>query len=55
VTEITRDMSNQKDMKMPKVASREEWLRARLHLLEAEKKLTRRGDEMAGGDRNCHE
>jgi predicted dithiol-disulfide oxidoreductase (DUF899 family) len=27
--------------------TRDEWLAARLHLLEAEKELTRRGDELA--------
>jgi predicted dithiol-disulfide oxidoreductase (DUF899 family) len=37
----------EKDTAMPKVASREEWLRARLELLEAEKELTRRSDELA--------
>lgn len=30
-----------------KTGSREEWLAARLELLEAEKELTRRGDELA--------
>jgi predicted dithiol-disulfide oxidoreductase (DUF899 family) len=40
-------MSKEKDMKMPKVASRDEWLRARKKLLEAEKELTRRSDELA--------
>jgi hypothetical protein len=30
-----------------KTATREEWLAARLELLEAEKALTRRGDELA--------
>jgi predicted dithiol-disulfide oxidoreductase (DUF899 family) len=30
-----------------KIATREEWLAARLQLLEAEKELTRRGDEVA--------
>jgi predicted dithiol-disulfide oxidoreductase (DUF899 family) len=30
-----------------KTGTREEWLAARLHLLEAEKELTRRGDELA--------
>jgi predicted dithiol-disulfide oxidoreductase (DUF899 family) len=34
-------------MNKPKVASREEWLRARLDLLKAEKELTRRSDELA--------
>src|SRR5437762_5179690 len=34
-------------MKTPKVASREEWLRARKELLQAEKDLTRRSDELA--------
>ena len=29
------------------IATREEWLAARLELLEAEKALTRRGDEVA--------
>jgi len=33
--------------KTPKVAPREEWLRARKELLEAEKELTRRSDELA--------
>jgi predicted dithiol-disulfide oxidoreductase (DUF899 family) len=36
-----------KDMKTLKVASREEWLRARLDLLKVEKEHTRRGDELA--------
>jgi predicted dithiol-disulfide oxidoreductase (DUF899 family) len=36
-----------KEMEGPKVASREEWLRARMDLLEAEKELTRRSDELA--------
>jgi predicted dithiol-disulfide oxidoreductase (DUF899 family) len=40
-------MNKQKEMEMPKVASREEWLRARLELLKAEKELTRRSDELA--------
>ena len=31
----------------PTVASREEWLRARLELLQAEKELTRRRDELS--------
>ncbi len=31
----------------PKVVSREEWLAARLELLEAEKEFTRRSDEVA--------
>lgn len=31
----------------PKIATREEWLAARLDLLKAEKELTRRGDELA--------
>src|SRR5260370_42404554 len=30
-----------------KIGTREEWLAARLELLEAEKALTRRGDELA--------
>ncbi len=30
-----------------KTGTREEWLAARLDLLEAEKELTRRGDELA--------
>ena len=30
-----------------KIVSRQEWLTARLDLLEAEKELTRRGDELA--------
>ncbi|MGN6468309.1 MAG: DUF899 domain-containing protein [Rhizobiaceae bacterium] len=34
-------------MTMHRIASREEWLKARLHLLEAEKALTRQGDELA--------
>jgi predicted dithiol-disulfide oxidoreductase (DUF899 family) len=36
-----------KDMKTPKVASRDEWLRARLDLLKGEKEHTRRSDELA--------
>jgi predicted dithiol-disulfide oxidoreductase (DUF899 family) len=40
-------MNKRKDMKTPKLASREEWLRARKKLLEAEKELTRRSDELA--------
>ena len=39
-------MSNESDMKIPKVVSREEWLRARKELLKAEKELTRRNDEL---------
>jgi predicted dithiol-disulfide oxidoreductase (DUF899 family) len=31
----------------PQTGTREEWLAARLELLEAEKKLTRRSDELA--------
>src|SRR6185436_1113213 len=34
-------------MNKPKVASREEWLAARLDLHKAEKELTRRSDELA--------
>src|SRR3954467_137780 len=34
-------------MTMHKTGTREEWLTARLELLEAEKELTRRGDEVA--------
>ena len=34
-------------------ATREEWLAQRLDLLEAEKELTRRSDELASGDRHC--
>src|SRR3954454_21487529 len=34
-------------MTMHKTGTREEWLAARLELLEAEKELTRRGDEVA--------
>jgi predicted dithiol-disulfide oxidoreductase (DUF899 family) len=34
-------------MKTPTIASREEWLAARLDLLKAEKEHTRRGDELA--------
>ena len=37
----------QKEMTIHKTGTREEWLRARLDLLEAEKELTRRSDEMA--------
>jgi predicted dithiol-disulfide oxidoreductase (DUF899 family) len=40
-------MNKEKDMKTPKVASREEWLLARKELLQAEKELTRRSDELA--------
>ena len=38
-------MSKKKDK--PKVVPREEWLRARIDLLNAEKELTRRSDELA--------
>jgi len=34
-------------MTPPRTGTREEWLAARLELLEAEKQLTRRGDELA--------
>jgi predicted dithiol-disulfide oxidoreductase (DUF899 family) len=34
-------------MKTHKTGTRQEWLKARLHLLEAEKELTRRSDEIA--------
>ena len=40
-------MNKQKDMEMPNVASRDEWIAARLELLEAEKELTRHSDEVA--------
>jgi predicted dithiol-disulfide oxidoreductase (DUF899 family) len=40
-------MNKEKDMEMPKVVPREEWLRARLELLKAEKEHTRRSDELA--------
>lgn len=30
-----------------RIGTREEWLEARLQLLQAEKELTRRGDELA--------
>jgi len=33
--------------------TREDWLAARLELLKAEKELTKRGDELASGGRNC--
>ena len=37
-----------------KIGTREEWLAARLELLEAEKALTQRGDELARGNaRSC--
>ena len=42
-----KDMKTGKDIKIPKVASRDEWLKARLDLLKAEKEHTRRGDELA--------
>jgi predicted dithiol-disulfide oxidoreductase (DUF899 family) len=38
---------NRSDQAPARVASREEWLRARLDLLTAEKELTRRSDELA--------
>ena len=40
-------MRNGKDIEIPRVGSREEWLAARLELLKAEKEHTRRGDELA--------
>ena len=40
-------MNTVKEIETPKVASREEWLRARLDLLKAEKEHTRRSDELA--------
>src|ERR1700747_1327395 len=40
-------MSTKKETKMPKAASRQEWLVARRDLLRAEKELTRRSDELA--------
>ena len=36
-----------------KTGTRQEWLAARLELLQAEKQLTRQNDEMARGDRSC--
>src|SRR5215475_7231621 len=38
-----------------KVVSHEEWLAARLELLEAEKELTRRSDELARRNAEAHE
>jgi predicted dithiol-disulfide oxidoreductase (DUF899 family) len=40
-------MKKGKDIQIPKVASREEWLAARLDLLRAEKEHTRRSDELS--------
>jgi predicted dithiol-disulfide oxidoreductase (DUF899 family) len=40
-------MNQERDDSIPKVASREEWLAARLDLLKAEKEQTRRSDELA--------
>src|SRR5215831_14847920 len=40
-------MNTVKELETPKVASRDEWLRARLDLLKAEKEHTRRSDELA--------
>jgi predicted dithiol-disulfide oxidoreductase (DUF899 family) len=42
-----KDMNKKKDVEMPTVASRKEWLAARKKLLKAEKELTRRSDELA--------
>ena len=36
-----------------RTGTRKEWLAARLELLEAEKELTRRSDELARDGRNC--
>jgi predicted dithiol-disulfide oxidoreductase (DUF899 family) len=44
---MDREMKKEKDKKIPKLASREEWLVARLELLKAEKELTRRSDVLA--------
>src|SRR5262245_305328 len=40
-------MSTVTEIKKPKVASRDEWLAARIDLLKAEKEHTRRSDELA--------
>src|SRR5262245_18806828 len=40
-------MNTVKELETPKVASREEWVRARLDLLKAEKQHTRRSDDLA--------
>src|SRR5262245_55773416 len=40
-------MSTEIETKKPKVASREQWLAARIDLLKAEKEHTRRSDELA--------
>src|SRR5437870_7198074 len=50
VRQSNRDLSNRKERRaMTKhiTGTREEWLAARLGLLEAEKELTRRSDELA--------
>src|SRR5262245_4207208 len=46
---MVRDTRRKETTAMPKhtTGTREEWLAARLPLLEAEKELTRRGDELA--------
>ena len=36
-----------------KTGTREQWLKARLELLKAEKELTQRSDELARSGRNC--
>jgi predicted dithiol-disulfide oxidoreductase (DUF899 family) len=40
-------VKKERNMTNHRIGTREEWLRARLELLEAEKALTRRGDELA--------
>lgn len=39
-------MHTQDEIELPKVTSREEWREARIELLEREKELTRRRDEL---------
>jgi predicted dithiol-disulfide oxidoreductase (DUF899 family) len=46
-TEETNDTQRREMMTTYKTGTREEWLAARLELLEAEKELTRRSDELA--------
>src|SRR5260370_41375522 len=47
LTPMTDRLKGEKTMTKHKIGSREEWLVARLELLEAEKGLTRRTDELA--------
>jgi predicted dithiol-disulfide oxidoreductase (DUF899 family) len=45
-TAITHGKKEKRKMTTHKTGTREQWLKARIELLEAEKELTRRGDEL---------